>query len=111
MISNFVGDFDGRVVGVEFDIELVDVEWNASIFNLCNGVTIFILRLLLVQELFAVLILVGLVLLRQIQICQVTEDSNKENERFYLQLVSLQGLSCVSQCEHYLQRLLIHAHA
>lgn len=62
MISNFVGDFDGRVVGVEFDIELVDVEWNASIFNLCNGVTIFILRLLLVQELFAVLILVGLVL-------------------------------------------------
>lgn len=62
MISNFVRDFDGRVVGVEFDIELVDVEWYASIFNLCNRVTITIIRLLLVQELFGVLILAGLVL-------------------------------------------------
>ena len=76
MVSHLIRDVDWRVVCVELNVEFFEVEIIASVFNLFNRITFFILRVLIVKEFLGILVLLGLVILHQIQIYQVTENSN-----------------------------------
>ena len=77
MVSHLIRDVDWRVVCVELNVEFFEVQLVASVFNLLNRISFLILRVLVVKEFLGILILLGLVILRQIQIYHVTENSNQ----------------------------------
>ena len=77
MVSHLIRDVDWRVVCVELNVEFFEIDIVSSVFNFLNLITFFILRVLIVKEFLGILVLLGLVILRQIQIYQVTENLNQ----------------------------------
>ena len=62
VLGHGTGDFDRRVHGVELNIEFLEVERLAFVGDLLEGVSVLVLRLLVVEVLLLVLVLLLLVL-------------------------------------------------
>ena len=95
MLCHLVGDIDRRVQRVEFDVELLHVEVLLFVLQSLDGVSVLVLRVLLLQVLLGVLGLLLLVFL-QSKIKRVNNDGYGKIQITYGLFLLESGFALVS---------------